>query len=141
MKKIFIVLIAFLMLTLSSTYAGINTHIYAPKNEISDKKNQRKTKTIQKILSTKIGKFIVEKAIKKLQKKQLKNDLKTKKTTKNKRAIMIFSLGALLLIGGIVLLFAGYTLLGIILGVLGLAIIVTFLYLIWLISNAFSQYK
>ena len=137
MKKIFVLMIAFYMLMPFKANAGINTTNPIPKTEISDNRNQRKSNTIQRLLSTKIGKWIVKKAIKKLQ----KNDIKSKKSTKNRRGIVILSFGALLLIGGIVLLFAGYTLLGVILGVLGLAIIVTFIYLILLIGNAFSQYK
>ncbi len=134
-------MIAFLILMPFNANAGINSDVFILKNEISDKKNQKKIKTIQKLFSTKIGKWVIKKAIRKLQKNQLKNDLQTKKATKNRRTIIILSLGALLLLGGIGLIIAGYTLLGIILGVLGLAILITFLYLIWLISNAFSQYK
>ncbi len=145
MKKIFVLMIAFLMLFSfnadAGTFSGANVNDFIPKNEISDIKKTKKIKTIQKLLSTKVGKWLVKKAIKKLQKNQLKNDIKNKKTTKSRRGIVILSLGGSLLIGGIVLIFAGYTLLGIILGVLGLAIIVTFIYLILLISNAFSQYK
>ena len=145
MKKIFVLLIAFLMLfslnANAGTFSGANVNDFIPKNEISDVKKSKKIKTIQKLLSTKVGKWLVKKTIKKLQKNQQKNDIKSKKMTKNRRGVVILSLGAALLIGGIVLLFTGYTLLGIILGVLGLAIIVVFVYLILLIGNAFSQYK
>ena len=146
MNKIFLLLIAFCMLfslnANAGTFSGANVNDFIPKNEISDNKNSKKIKTIQKFLNTKIGKWIVKKAIKNLQKNQLKNDIKNRKNIRNNtRGIVILSLGGSLLIGGIVLIFAGYTLLGIILGVLGLAIVVTFIYLIWLIGNAFSQYK
>ncbi len=149
MKKTFISMIAFLMLfslnANAGTFSGANVNDFILKNEISDNKNQRKIKTVQKFLSTKIGKWVIKKTIKKFQKNQIKNDIKndikSKKTTKNRRGVAILSLGAALLMGGIVLLFTGYTLLGIILGVLGLAIIIIFVYLILLIGNAFSQYK
>jgi Flp pilus assembly protein TadB len=125
----------------ASSFSSANADDFTPKTELSDVGKSKKKQTIHKLLSTKIGKWVIKKVIKKLQKNQIKNDIKTNKNTKNRRGIAILSFGALLLIGGIVLLFTDYILLGIILAVLGLAIILLFLYIILLIGNAFSQYK
>ena len=119
MKKILILLIAFCMLMPFNVNAGVNTDSFTPESEISDNKNTRKIKTIQKLLSTKIGKWIVKKAIKKLQKRVF-NPQKSKIDPPSALAILLICLlilllgilflkilGSFLLIIGIILL-VGY---------------------------------
>ncbi len=101
MKKIFFVLIAFGMLLSSNVFAGANADNPVPKSEISDVRKSKKIKTIQKLLGTKIGKWIVKKAIKKLQKKVL-NPQKSKIDPPSALVILLILLLILLL--GILLL-------------------------------------
>ena len=73
MKKVFILLIIFCILlsinASAGTFSGANADNFAPKSEISNVRKSKKIKTIQKLLGTKIGKWIVKKVIKKLHEK------------------------------------------------------------------------
>ncbi len=120
MKKIFVLLIAFLMLfslnANAGTFAGANTKDSTPKSEISDVRKLKKIKTIQKFLNTKIGKWVLKKAIKKPQKKAL-NPKKSKIDPPSALAILLTCLLTLLLgilllkISGSILLIIGIILL------------------------------
>ena len=130
------------MLTFSLLFS-FNTN--ASKNFISndfEQKNSKKIKTFQKVLNTKIGKWVIKKAIKKIQKNQFKNDIKNKNNKKTKvlnHTMKILIFGTLLFLVGLGLLIGGYTALGIILGVLGLIIVIGLITLILLIGRAFSR--
>ncbi len=110
-------MIAFCMLLSSNVFAGANTDNFTPKNEISDVRKSKKIKTIQKLLNTKVGKWIVKKAIKKLQKKAL-NPKKSKIDPPSALAILLICLLILLL--GILLL----KILGSILLIIGLILLI-----------------
>ncbi len=118
MKKILPLLIAFYVLFSFNANAGKNTNFndFAPKNEIFDHKNSKKLKTVQKFLDTKIGKWVLKKTIKRLQKKAL-NPKKSKIDPPSALVILLICLliillgilflkilGSFLLIIGLVLL-------------------------------------
>ncbi len=113
MNKIFIVIIAFCMLFIfnanAGTFSSANTDSFTPKNEISDVRKSKKIKTIQKLLNTKIGKWALKKAIKKLQKKAL-NPKKSKIDPPSALAILLICL-LILLLGILLLKILGSTLL------------------------------
>ncbi len=146
MKKIFILVIAFCMLLSlnanAGTFSGANANNFTPKSEISDNKNTRKIKTIQKLLNTKIGKkiekFIIKKTLKKLQKQAL-NPQKNKGDGLFTLGIVLFVLGVLSLLTGIVLIIAGSTLLGIILVIVGLLLLGIIMFFLSLLANAFRH--
>ncbi len=126
MKKVFILLITFCMLFSLNANAGIfsgaNADNFTPKNEISDNKNSRKIKTIQKLLSTKIGKWVVTKTIKKLQRQALNPQKNKNKVNLSTGGILLVVFGVIL-VGGIVLIFSGSVVLGVILAVFGLLLL------------------
>ena len=109
-------MVAFCMLLSFNVNAGENTVHFIPKSEISDHRNTKQLKTIQKLFNTKIGKWILKKAVKKLQKKAL-NPKKSKIDPPSALAILlicllILLLGILLLkVLGSILLFIGLILL------------------------------
>ena len=112
-------MITFCMLLSSNVFAGANADNPTPKNEISDVRKSKKIKTIQKFLNTKVGKWAVKKAIKKLQKKAL-NPQKNKNKKELSTIAILITIFSLILLGGIVLIFSGYITLGVILSIIGL---------------------
>ena len=131
MKKIFVLIIV-LILSLESANAGktVFSDNLAPKIENLAYKDIKKFKTIQKFFDTKLGKVILRKVIKKLQKNQLRNDIKQIKG----EIPNIYFLWAILLILGAALIISGFaigisTTFGIIRVVLGFLLISPFVYL------------
>ena len=107
------------MLLSSNVFAGANTDSFTPKTEVFDARKSKKIKTIQKLLSTKIGKWIVKKVIKKLQKRAL-NPQKSKIDPPSALAILLICLLIILL--GILLL----KVLGSLLLIIGLALLISY---------------
>ena len=126
MKKNIIVTLAFFMLFTFNANAGTfssgKTDAFVQKIEISDNKNSRKIKTIQKLLSTKIGKWVVTKTIKKLQRQALNPQKNKNKVNLSTGGILLVVFGVIL-VGGIVLIFSGSVVLGVILAVIGLLLL------------------
>ncbi len=109
----------------AGTFSSIKTDNLKPKNEISDVRKSKKIKTFQKFLNTKIGKWALKKAIKKLQKKAL-NPQKSKIDPPSALVILLILLlilllgilllkvlGSILLIIGIILLIGYFVFLSI----------------------------
>ncbi len=114
----------------AGTFSNIKTKDFTPKSEISDVKKPKKINGIQK--------FIIKKTLKKLQKQAL-NPQKSKGDGVTRLAIITLTIGSLLLLGGIGFIIAGSTLLGIILAIVGLLILGSLAFFIFLLSNAFRH--
>ena len=107
MKKILVLILTFSLLFSFNANASKNviSNDFEVKSKVFDQKNNRKIKTIQKILNTKIGKWVLKKAIKKLQKKAL-NPKNSKIDPPSALAILLI-IGLILLLGIIFLKILG----------------------------------
>ena len=131
MKKIFVLILTFSLLFSFNANASKNviSNDFEVKNKVFDEKNSKKIKTIQKIFNTKIGKWFVKKAIKKLKnnsKNDIKNNIKDDKKTIGifNNPVVIIVIGLVLVAVGIGLIIGNYVAIGIILALLGLIAVV-----------------
>ena len=131
MKKIFALMLTFSLLFSFNINASKNiiSNDFEVKSKVFDEKNSKKIKTIQKIFNTKIGKWFVKKAIKKL-KNNSKNDIKNNIKDAKKpigifnNPVVIIVIGLVLVAVGIGLIIGNYVAIGIILALLGLIAVV-----------------
>ena len=131
MKKIFALILIFSLLFSFNINASKNVYFndFEVKSKVFDEKNSKKIKTIQKIFNTKIGKWFVKKAIKKL-KNNSKNDIKNNIKDAKKpigifnNPVVIIVIGLVLVAVGIGLIIGNYVAIGIILALLGLIAVV-----------------
>ena len=131
MKKIFALMLTFSLLFSFNINASKNiiSNDFEVKSKVFDEKNSKKIKTIQKIFNTKIGKWFVKKAIKKLKnnsKNDIKNNIKDAKKTIGifNNPVVIIVIGLVLVAVGIGLIIGNYVAIGIILALLGLIAVV-----------------
>jgi Flp pilus assembly protein TadB len=126
-------MMTFCMLLSFNANAGVNSDNFTPKTEISDVRKSKKAKTIQRFLNTKIGKWVIKKTLKNLQKQAL-NPQKNKNKRNPSTGAILITIFALILLGGIVLLFLGYIVLGVILTVIGLLLLALSFFILGLVN-------